>query len=134
MEKNWGDTPSVTLKVLQKIYSKFCIYCFFINTFYQKVLTKQNSVDIISGNCVSKLEISYYKVPDFEAVFLKFSLYKPIHPIKDLVQYLNRRKVIISSKWLKPSEKHYFTIEKKCLGIVRSILKFHRIFLEKSLS
>ena len=69
MEKNWGDTPSVTLKVLQKIYSKFCIYCFFINTFYQKVLTKQNSVDIISGNCVSKLEISYYKVPDFEAVF-----------------------------------------------------------------
>ena len=57
------------LKVLQKIYSKFCIYCFFINTFYQKVLTKQNSVDIISGNCVSKLEISYYKVLDFEAVF-----------------------------------------------------------------
>ena len=132
MEKKWGDTPSVTLKLLQKIYSKFCIYiAFSLTHFTRKFLP--NKTQLISSQEIAfqNLKLAITKSPILKRFFLKFSLYKPIHPIKDLVQYLNRRKVIISSKWLKPSEKHYFTIEKKCLGIVRSILKFHRYFCGK---
>ena len=35
------------------------------------------------------------------------------------------------SRKLKPSEKHYSTIEKECLGIVWSIQKFHRYLFGK---
>ena len=87
---------------------------------------------------ISKLEISYYKVPNFDLpLFSQVFIVQTdasdrglgaalLHEDGDLkfpVAYANCK--------LKPSEENYSTIEKECLCIVWSIQKFHRYLFGK---